>query len=65
MTMDEKEARAFEELAKLSIADDGSAEEDQGNQTETTSMNKENINIVFIGHVGMLLNKLHRELLLM
>lgn len=59
MTMDEKEAQAFEELAKLSIDDDGSVEDEQGNHAETTSMNKENINIVFIGHVGTLLNKLH------
>lgn len=53
MTMDEKEAQAFEDLAKLSIADDGCVEPDQGSQAEATNMDKENINVVFIGHVGM------------
>lgn len=53
MTMDEKEAQAFEELANLSIADDGCAEVDQEGQPEATNMDKENINVVFIGHVGM------------
>lgn len=46
MTMDEKETRAFEELARLSIA------EEDTNTTVLTSKNKENINVVFIGHVG-------------
>jgi hypothetical protein len=47
MTMDERvEAQAFEELSKLSIQD---SEESTG---VATSIDKENINVVFIGHVG-------------
>ena len=52
MTMDEKEAQAFEELAKLTVADDGDVETDQGGEPAAASMDKENINVVFIGHVG-------------
>lgn len=51
MTMDEKEAQAFEELAKLSIAEEPT---DASSSAHTGSIDKENINVVFIGHVGKL-----------
>lgn len=50
MTMDEKEAQAFAELAKLSINEEIS--EDTSRVVKAPGTDKENINIVFIGHVG-------------
>ncbi|PJF17397.1 Sup35p [Paramicrosporidium saccamoebae] len=44
--MDEKEIQAFDELAKLSISDDS-----LGTAGAASSLDKENINVVFIGHV--------------
>ncbi len=51
-TMDKEESRAFEELAKLTISDDTVGGNVDTEATENSSLDKENINIVFIGHVG-------------
>ena len=51
MTMDEKEREAFEDFKKLDITD----VESEGVKTSCNGVEKENINVVFIGHVGNLL----------
>lgn len=50
MTMDEKEAQAFAELAKLSINEE--VREEASAVVKAPGVDKENINVVFIGHVG-------------
>lgn len=49
MTMDEKEREAFEDFKKLDIAD----ADVEGVKSSSNSVEKENINVVFIGHVGI------------
>lgn len=49
MTMDEREQSTFEDFKKLDINECGTSEEPKSN---SNSVDKENINIVFIGHVG-------------
>ena len=49
MTMDEKEREAFEDFKKLDIAD----ADVEGVKASSNSVEKENINVVFIGHVGI------------
>lgn len=57
MPLEDKEAQAYEELSKLSISPD--AGEASG---PAVSVDKENINIVFIGHVGKApLSAMHRS----
>ncbi len=46
MTMDENEREAFEDFKKLDI------NEGEYENVTSSSVDKENINIVFIGHVG-------------
>ena len=44
----EDSEKAHEELSKLSIVDDVP-------KTATSSVDKENINVVFVGHVGTII----------
>lgn len=46
--MEGEEERAFDELAKLSIND-----ENGSTQAKATSVDKETVNVVLIGHVGI------------
>lgn len=48
--MSEQESKAYDDLAKLSLADNPTDTNDSGNSYAMNS--KENINVVFIGHVG-------------
>lgn len=48
MTMDEGEQLAFEELNRLSLSEESTTPVPDVN----TNVDKENINVVFIGHVG-------------